>query len=57
MQKPCEAIQLKKENIQKMLHILLPLGYKPHGLNNGRLLEMGNEAALLYEKDFYFIYL
>ena len=56
--KPLIQIEISgKENIQKMLHILLPLGYKPHGLNNGRLLEIGNEAALLYEKDFYFIYL
>lgn len=54
--KPLIQIEISgKENIQKMLHILLPLGYKPHGLSNGRLLEMENEVALAYEKDFYFM--
>ena len=54
--KPIIQIEISgKDNIQKMLHILLPLGYKPHRLSKGKLIEMNNEESLLYENDFYFM--
>jgi FkbM family methyltransferase len=54
--KPVLQIEISgSRNIETMLNILEPIGYKPHGLQNGSLILLQKQEALQWQHDFYFI--
>ncbi len=54
--KPLLQIEITgSENINEMLKILSPLGYKPYRLSNEELQKLTHEQALVNTTDFYFI--
>jgi FkbM family methyltransferase len=54
--KPLIQIEIStRENREKILHLLSPLGYVPQKLSGGNLVTLSTQEALDYEKgDFYF---
>lgn len=53
--KPTIQIEITGEqNIQRMLEILMPLGYQPHALTENQLRKLSTQEALSNKSDFYF---